>query len=83
MVLSHEVFEAISDPMLNGGVGRLTLVGAGQEIADMCDLSVVAPDGNYYASSTPVRLGSNKYVVTAIYSNAIHACTYGEGGPTW
>jgi hypothetical protein len=29
------------------------------------------------------ELGSNAYVVTAIYSNAIHACTYGEGGPTW
>lgn len=83
MVLSHEVFEAISDPMLSGWVGRNTLIGAGQEIADMCDLSVLSSDGNYYASSTPVTLGSNKYVVTAIYSNAIHACTFGEGGPTW
>jgi len=81
--LSHEVFEAISDPSLAGWVARHSLVAGGQEIADLCGLSVLASDGNYYFSSTPVRLGSKEYVVTAIYSNEIHACTYGEGGPTW
>ena len=81
--LSHEVFEAISDPALGGWSVRSSVAAGGQEIADLCDLSVVGADGNYYTSDTPVRLGSTEYVVTAIYSNKMHACTYGEGGPTW
>ncbi|KAA6465208.1 hypothetical protein DYQ86_04485 [Acidobacteria bacterium AB60] len=79
--LSHEVFETISDPLLSAWHVRGS---AGYEIADICSLSVLSKDGNYYTSDVPVTLGNkNQYVVTAVYSNALHACTYGEGGPTW
>lgn len=81
--LSHEVFEAISDPTLLGWFGRKSQVAGGQEIADLCGLSVLASDGNFYFSGTPVTLGNNQYVVTAIYSNQVHACTYGERVPIW
>ena len=83
-VLSHEVFEAISDPSVSGWHVWHSVGVGGQEIADLCELSVLGSDGNYYFSGIPVRLGNgNEHVVTAIYSNEIHACTYGEGGPAW
>ena len=81
--LSHETFEAISDPVPAGWVVHNSPVVGGQEIADLCELQVLASDGNYYWSAQPTTLGTNQHVINAVYSNQIHACTYGEGGPTW
>ena len=81
--LSHEVFEAISDPSVSGWFVHHTVGISGAEIADLCDLEVLAHDGNYYFDNTAVTLKNKLYVVTSIYSNEIHACTYGAGGPNW
>ncbi|MFN8653952.1 MAG: hypothetical protein U0133_18780 [Gemmatimonadales bacterium] len=58
--LSHEFFEAITDPDLNAWFNFLT----GEEIADLCS-----------AFSSDERMGGHNYVLQTEYSNRIHACT--------
>jgi hypothetical protein len=73
--LSHETFEAISDPL---GVSWYDAGGAdGGEIADKCSGATPSPgpDGG------DVTLHGHRYVVAALWSNVQHACVVGYGPP--
>lgn len=58
--LSHEFFEAVTDPDLDAWFNFLT----GEEIADLCQ-----------AFNSDERMGGHNYVLQTEYSNRIHACT--------
>ncbi len=77
--LSHETFEAISDPDVDAWVG-ISGPAQGQEIADLCTYSSYGPDGNLYSTAPNVKLHHHWYSVQAVYSNQIHACVYGNRG---
>jgi len=64
--LSHEIFEAISDPDLDAWYGNNTfpLNNFGEEIGDECA----------WAHLFPQKLGKNTYVTQNEYSNKSHSC---------
>ena len=73
-VLSHEVFETITDPdgtawwnSLNNGI-------FGQEIGDECSFLLFTPNSVYFDPSD-VTLNGKRYVAQPEYNNAQHACT--------
>ncbi len=57
-VLSHEMFEAISDPDLNAWYNS-----AGNENADLCN-----------AVQYPVPMNGTEYMIQIEYSNLRHTC---------
>lgn len=59
-VLSHEVFEAVTDPDLSNGFRN----AGGNEIGDICNTTEFS-----------IPLTSSEYVVQLEYSNIAHACT--------
>jgi hypothetical protein len=76
-VLSHEVFETITDPdgtaWWNGG-GDLDLQG--YEIGDECQWVTVV-NNNYYFYPGTFSYGGRTYAVQREYSNQIHGCSMG------
>jgi hypothetical protein len=69
-VLSHELFEAITDPDLNAWFNQTSLDLAGFEIGDECQ-----PLGNSTGALDPTFLiNGKKYEVQTEYSNHYHAC---------
>jgi hypothetical protein len=64
--LSHEIFEAVSDPNLDAWYGNYTfpLNNFGEEIGDECA----------WAHLFPQKLGKNTYVTQNEYSNKSHSC---------
>jgi hypothetical protein len=73
-VLSHEVFETITDPdgtawwnSLNNGI-------FGEEIGDECSFLLFTPTAVYFDPSN-VTLNGKSYVAQPEYNNAQHACT--------
>ena len=72
-VLSHETFEAITDPL--PGLGFFNLTGTiltGQEIGDECALfNLTNSPGNY--SPPTFLINGKKYAVQLEYSNTYHA----------
>jgi hypothetical protein len=65
-VVSHETFEAVSDPLLNAWFNRF---GAfqGNEIGDECAFVFALP---------PVVLNGMPYQIQSEYSNTYHACSW-------
>lgn len=72
-VLSHELFEIITDPDLNAWWDRDDLDLRGAEIGDVCQRSVF----NY---GTPL-LHHRLYEIQPEYSNAAHACVFSPPAP--
>ena len=68
-VLSHETFEAITDPDLNAWWNRSSLALQGSEIGDQCqplyDKGFLVPT---------FKIGKNIYKVQLEYSNSAHRC---------
>ena len=69
-VLSHETFEAISDPDLNAWGNRLGILN-GAEIGDECVFVFAIP---------PVSLNGKPYQIQSEYSNFYHACSWTSSG---
>ncbi len=70
-VLSHEIFEAISDPDLNAWYNHRGVLG-GAEIGDECAWVFALP---------AVSLNGNPYQIQSEYSNLQHACIWTSSGP--
>ena len=71
--LSHELFEMITDPDLNGWWDRVDLDLRGAEIGDVCQRASFAYD-------TPL-LNGHLYEIQPEYSNAVHACVFSLTSP--
>jgi len=80
-VLSHELFETISDP--DGTAWWNAVAGGvfGEEIGDECVFLLFDAQGNF-SSSDPaiVSAGGRLYAVQPEYDNAAHGCTTRPGG---
>ena len=74
-VLSHEVFEALSDPDLNAWRVQAYTFAYGEEIGDLCTRSGVF-NGSLYFKYSNVRLNGHSYTVQPEYSNEVHGCAY-------
>jgi hypothetical protein len=67
-VLSHELFETITDPLLNAWFNRVSLDLGGAEIGDECQ--------NRTFGYGQVSINHKKYEVQPEYSNAVHGCAF-------
>jgi hypothetical protein len=76
--LSHEVFEALSDPDLNAWWVHAFTFANGNEIGDLCTRAGVF-NGNLYSNYGNVELHGHTYRVQPEYSNLFHGCTYSPG----
>jgi hypothetical protein len=77
-VLSHESFEAISDPDGDAWWVQAGTVLNGEEIGDNCIRSAYFPQlNNYYWDYGVVRLSGHPYTIQPEYSNEVHGCAYG------
>jgi hypothetical protein len=65
-VVSHETFEAITDPLLNAWFNRFGAF-AGEEIGDECAFVFALP---------PVVLNGMPYQIQSEYSNLTHSCVW-------
>ncbi len=74
-VLSHEVFEALSDPDGNAWWVQAFTFAYGEEIGDLCTRSG-AFNGSYYWKYGNVRLNGHPYTIQPEYSNEVHGCVY-------
>jgi hypothetical protein len=75
--LSHEVFETITDPVVGASwYVRKGQIASGEEVADLCVLSVFGPDGNVYSNPPNAKLNGRLYAIQAEYSNLVHGCLY-------
>jgi hypothetical protein len=66
-VVSHELFEAVTDPLLNAWQGT---GGVSAENGDLCN----GQNGVTNASGANVYLNNNPYTVQIDWSNAVHGC---------
>lgn len=71
-VLSHETFEAFSDPDIDAWYNHFGAFG-GNEIGDECAFVFSLP---------PVSLNGQQYQIQSEYSNVFHACSWSTGAPT-
>jgi hypothetical protein len=73
-VLSHELFESITDP--DGSAWWNTASNAlyGNEIADECSF-IIFPPGAVYFDPSVFNIGGKRYAVQPEYNNFGHACT--------
>jgi len=72
--LSHEVFEAITDPDSNGWWNSTNSGNLGQEIADECQFRVTIAQKTFGDTSS-VKLNGRAYATQPEYNNTAHACT--------
>ncbi len=74
-VLSHELFETISDPDGNAWWNTVAAGMQGQEIGDECVFLLFDAAG-FYSSSDPaiVSAGGHLYALQPEYSNSAHGC---------
>ena len=80
-VLSHEVFEALSDPDLNAWWVQSFTFAFGNEIGDLCTRARQI-GANFYWNYGNVQLNDHKYTIQPEYSNTFHGCAYGPAeGP--
>ena len=72
-VLSHELFETITDPDLNAWWSDKSLIEQGAEIGDICE-----PVGNNAAQflDPTFIVGGKNYKIQLEYSNKFHGCTH-------
>lgn len=75
-VLSHETFEALSDPDLDAWWVQAYTFANGNEIGDLCERFEVLPSGAAYWDYGNVELNGHLYTIQPEYSNAVHGCTY-------
>ncbi len=73
-VLSHEVFEAITDPDGDAWWNTLNNGLYGQEIGDECSFLLFTPNAVYFDPSI-VKLDDHFYAAQPEYNNNKHACT--------
>ncbi len=77
-VLSHESFEAISDPDGDAWWVHAGTVLSGEEIGDNCSRSAYFSQyGSYFWDYGVVRLAGHPYSIQPEYSNGVHGCAYG------
>ena len=71
-VLSHEMFEAISDPMINAWMAMNSLVEQGNEMADICQ----GPGNDMLQALVPIYelVRGHEYQTQLEYSNFRHGC---------
>jgi hypothetical protein len=74
-VLSHELFETITDPDGLSWWNRFSLPLFGAEIGDECQ--------NFNFGYPAVSLNGKKYEIQPEYSNLVKACTYSPLGLVW
>jgi len=79
-VLSHEVFEALSDPDGNSWWVQAFTFAFGNEIGDLCVRSVQIGN-NFYWGFGQVDLNGHPYTIQPEYSNQFHGCAYGPASP--
>jgi hypothetical protein len=75
-VLSHETFEALSDPDLDAWWVQAFTFANGNEIGDLCERFEVLTSGATYWDYGNVELNDHMYTIQPEYSNAVHGCTY-------
>jgi hypothetical protein len=73
-VLSHEVFETITDPDLTAWWNSLDNGIYGEEIGDECSFLLFTSTAVYFDPSD-VTLNGKPYVAQPEYDNSAHACT--------
>lgn len=73
-VLSHEVFETITDPDISAWINVLDNGIFGEEIGDECSFLEFTANGVFFDPSD-VTLNGKSYVAQPEYNNAQHACT--------
>lgn len=78
-VLSHEVFEGLSDPDGNEWWVQAFTVVNGNEIGDLCIRATVF-NNNFYWFYGNVSLNGHKYTIQPEYSNQFHGCSYSPAG---
>ena len=74
-VLSHETFEALSDPDGYSWWVQAFTFAYGNEIGDLCERSGQFGQ-NFYWKYGQVELNGHPYTVQPEYSNQLHGCTY-------
>ena len=74
-VLSHEVFESISDPDGDAWWVHDFTFANGNEIADVCTRAGQFGK-NFYWNYGNVQLDQHMYTIQPEYSNRVHGCTY-------
>jgi hypothetical protein len=72
--LSHELFEAITDPDGTAWWNSTALALLGSEIGDECAF-VIRVSGHGYYDPPAFTIGDTRYAVQSEYNNASHACT--------
>jgi len=77
-VLSHEIFETITDPLGTSWWVQALTFANGEEIGDLCTRAQQGSDSNYYWDYGKVKLNGNWYTVQPEYSNAFHGCVYSD-----
>jgi hypothetical protein len=77
-VLSHEIFEAISDPDINTNHDFKCAPLFGQEIGDICQGPFRTSSGTFVGEIVPtLLLNGHNYKSQLMYSNNYHACAAG------
>ena len=74
-VLSHEVFEGLSDPDLNAWWVQDFTFAYGNEIGDLCTRAAQF-NKDFYWSYGEVTLNDHPYTIQPEYSNQVHGCAY-------
>jgi hypothetical protein len=77
-VLSHELFEAITDPDGDAWWNTASNALYGEEIGDECSFIIFLP-GAVYFDPPAFNIGGKKYAVQSEYNNSSHACTTTAG----
>jgi hypothetical protein len=73
-VLSHEMFETITDPDITAWWNSLDNGLYGEEIGDEC-IFLIFGSTTVYSDPSSVTLNGRQYAVQPEYNNAKHACT--------
>jgi hypothetical protein len=73
-VLSHELFETITDPDGTAWWNSTSLALNGNEIGDECAFVIRLATGGYY-DPPAFTIGDKRYAVQSEYNNESHACT--------
>ena len=77
-VLSHELFETITDPDGDGWWNTASNDLFGDELADECSFVIFLPAGGAF-DPPAFNIGGKRYAVQAEYDNSSHACVTKPG----
>jgi hypothetical protein len=73
-VLSHELFEALTDPDGDAWWNTASNALFGNEIGDECSFIIFLPTGVFF-DPPAFNIGGKRYAVQSEYNNSSHACT--------